>query len=109
MPPGVVLARANPETGEPAGPDKPKSRLIPFKRGTLPRGLPRRRRWLRRRAVLNVDAQSSICAPISTTRFGGSAKKSVAERALRDRNRNSTLRHSAMPRPFTDRSVSRPR
>jgi penicillin-binding protein 1A len=36
MPPGVVLARANPETGEPAGPDKPKSRLIPFKRGTLP-------------------------------------------------------------------------
>ncbi len=35
-PPGVVFARANPETGEPAGPDKPKSRLIPFKRGTLP-------------------------------------------------------------------------
>jgi penicillin-binding protein 1A len=36
MPPGVVLARANPETGEPAAPNKPKSRLIPFKRGTLP-------------------------------------------------------------------------
>ncbi|HXJ20646.1 MAG TPA: PBP1A family penicillin-binding protein, partial [Polyangia bacterium] len=33
MPPGVVLARANPETGEPAAPNKPKSRLIPFKRG----------------------------------------------------------------------------
>ena len=62
--------------------------------------LPRRRRWLRRRAVLSAAAQSSICAPISTTRFGGSAKKSVAERALRDRNRNSTLRHSAMPLPL---------
>jgi penicillin-binding protein 1A len=36
MPAGVVLARANPETGEPAAPGKPKSRLIPFKRGTLP-------------------------------------------------------------------------
>jgi penicillin-binding protein 1A len=36
MPAGVVLARANPETGEPAAPNKPKSRLIPFKRGTLP-------------------------------------------------------------------------
>jgi penicillin-binding protein 1A len=35
-PPGVVLARANPETGEPAPPTNPKSRLIPFKRGTLP-------------------------------------------------------------------------
>ncbi len=35
-PPGVVLARANPETGEPATPQNPKSRLVPFKRGTLP-------------------------------------------------------------------------
>jgi penicillin-binding protein 1A len=35
-PPGVVFARANPETGEPAPPTNPKSRLIPFKRGTLP-------------------------------------------------------------------------
>lgn len=35
-PPGVILARANPETGEPAKPANPKSRLIPFKRGTLP-------------------------------------------------------------------------
>ena len=35
-PPGVVLARANPETGEPAPPTNPKSRLMPFKRGTLP-------------------------------------------------------------------------
>lgn len=35
-PAGVVFARANPENGEPAAPDKPKSRLIPFKRGTLP-------------------------------------------------------------------------
>jgi penicillin-binding protein 1A len=35
-PAGVVLARANPETGEPAAPANPKSRLIPFKRGTLP-------------------------------------------------------------------------
>jgi hypothetical protein len=32
----VVLVRANPETGEPESPSKPKSRLIPFKRGTLP-------------------------------------------------------------------------
>jgi penicillin-binding protein 1A len=36
LPPGVVMARANPETGEPAPPSNPKSRLIPFKRGTLP-------------------------------------------------------------------------
>jgi penicillin-binding protein 1A len=35
-PPGVMLVRANPETGEPAPPSNPKSRLIPFKRGTLP-------------------------------------------------------------------------
>lgn len=35
-PPGVVFARANTETGEPALPSNPKSRLIPFKRGTLP-------------------------------------------------------------------------
>jgi penicillin-binding protein 1A len=35
-PPGIILARANPETGEPALPSNPKSRLIPFKRGTLP-------------------------------------------------------------------------
>ncbi len=36
MPPGIILARANPETGEPATPKNPKSRLLPFKRGTLP-------------------------------------------------------------------------
>ncbi len=35
-PPGILLARANPETGEPALPSSPKSRLMPFKRGTLP-------------------------------------------------------------------------
>jgi penicillin-binding protein 1A len=35
-PPGIILARANPETGLPATPADPKSRLIPFKRGTLP-------------------------------------------------------------------------
>jgi penicillin-binding protein 1A len=36
VPAGVVLARANPETGVPAPPTAPKSRLIPFRRGTLP-------------------------------------------------------------------------
>ena len=36
VPAGVVLARANPETGAPAPPGAPKSRLIPFRRGTLP-------------------------------------------------------------------------
>ncbi len=36
VPAGVVLARANPETGAPAAPNAPKSRLIPFRRGTLP-------------------------------------------------------------------------
>jgi penicillin-binding protein 1A len=35
-PPGVVFARADPEKGLPAIPAKPGSRLIPFKRGTLP-------------------------------------------------------------------------
>ncbi len=35
-PPGIIMARANPETGEPATPGNPKSRLMPFKRGTLP-------------------------------------------------------------------------
>jgi penicillin-binding protein 1A len=36
IPPGVVLARANPESGQPAPPGDPKARLTPFKRGTLP-------------------------------------------------------------------------
>jgi penicillin-binding protein 1A len=36
VPAGVVLARANPETGAPAAPNAAKSRLIPFRRGTLP-------------------------------------------------------------------------
>ena len=36
LPAGVVLARANPDTGAPAPPTSPKSRLIPFRRGTLP-------------------------------------------------------------------------
>jgi penicillin-binding protein 1A len=36
VPPGILLVRANPETGEPAPPTNPKSRLVPFKRGTLP-------------------------------------------------------------------------
>jgi penicillin-binding protein 1A len=35
-PPGVVFARADPEKGLPALPAKIGSRLIPFKRGTLP-------------------------------------------------------------------------
>jgi penicillin-binding protein 1A len=35
-PPGIILARADPETGQPAAPTQSKSRLIPFKRGTLP-------------------------------------------------------------------------
>ena len=52
---------------------------------------------------------SSICAPISTTRFGGSPKNAVAVRELRDRNANSVLRQRAMrPLPVTS-SVSRPR
>jgi len=37
-PPGVLFVRADPETGVPAPPTNPKSRLIPFKRGTLPPG-----------------------------------------------------------------------
>ncbi len=36
IPPGIVLARANPETGAPAPPSQLESRLTPFKRGTLP-------------------------------------------------------------------------
>jgi penicillin-binding protein 1A len=35
-PPGVVFARADPDKGVPASPTKTGSRLIPFKRGTLP-------------------------------------------------------------------------
>jgi len=35
-PPGVVFARADPDRGLPAPPTRPGSRLIPFKRGTLP-------------------------------------------------------------------------
>jgi penicillin-binding protein 1A len=36
VPPGVVLARANPDSGRPAAPGDPQGRLTPFKRGTLP-------------------------------------------------------------------------
>jgi penicillin-binding protein 1A len=36
IPAGVVLARANAETGRPTSPGDPGGRLIPFKRGTLP-------------------------------------------------------------------------
>jgi penicillin-binding protein 1A len=35
-PPGVLFVRADPETGTPAPPSNPKSRLMPFRRGTLP-------------------------------------------------------------------------
>lgn len=35
-PPGVYFARAMPESGAPARPGAPGSRLIPFRRGTLP-------------------------------------------------------------------------
>jgi len=35
-PPGVIFARADPDKGTPAAPTKAGSRLIPFKRGTLP-------------------------------------------------------------------------
>jgi penicillin-binding protein 1A len=35
-PPGVIFVRADPEKGVPATPDKPGSRLMPLKRGTLP-------------------------------------------------------------------------
>jgi penicillin-binding protein 1A len=36
VPPGVVFARADPDKGVPASPNKPGSRLTPFRRGTLP-------------------------------------------------------------------------
>jgi penicillin-binding protein 1A len=35
-PPGVIFVRADPEKGVPATPQKPGSRLMPLKRGTLP-------------------------------------------------------------------------
>ncbi len=35
-PPGIVFVRADPEKGLPALPTNPKSRLMPFRRGTLP-------------------------------------------------------------------------
>jgi penicillin-binding protein 1A len=35
-PPGVIFVRADPEKGVPARPQKPGSRLMPLKRGTLP-------------------------------------------------------------------------
>jgi penicillin-binding protein 1A len=35
-PPGVIFVRADPEHGTPATPNNPKSRLMPFRRGTLP-------------------------------------------------------------------------
>jgi penicillin-binding protein 1A len=35
-PPGILFVRADPETGVPAPPANPKSRLMPFRRGTLP-------------------------------------------------------------------------
>lgn len=35
-PPGVIFVRADPEKGVPASPSNRKSRLTPFKRGTLP-------------------------------------------------------------------------
>jgi penicillin-binding protein 1A len=35
-PPGVLFVRADPDTGTPAPPTNPKSRLMPFRRGTLP-------------------------------------------------------------------------
>jgi penicillin-binding protein 1A len=36
IPAGVVLARANPDSGRPTPPRDPQGRLTPFKRGTLP-------------------------------------------------------------------------
>ena len=35
-PPGILFVRADPDTGTPAPPTNPKSRLMPFRRGTLP-------------------------------------------------------------------------
>src|SRR5262249_14740459 len=35
-PSGVIFVRGDPEHGTPAGPSNPKSRLMPFRRGTLP-------------------------------------------------------------------------
>jgi penicillin-binding protein 1A len=36
VPPGIVFARADPDKGLPATPNKAGSRLTPFRRGTLP-------------------------------------------------------------------------
>ena len=52
---------------------------------------------------------SSICAPTSTTRFGGRPKNEVALRAFRDITENRRSRHSAIPRFLEAMSVSRPR
>lgn len=52
---------------------------------------------------------SSICAPSSTTRFGGSPKNEVALRALRDMTENSCSRQRAIPGFLEAISVSRPR
>jgi hypothetical protein len=53
--------------------------------------------------------QSSICAPSSTTRLGGSAKNEVAVRALRDITEKRCSRQIAIPGRFEGISVSRPR
>ena len=52
----------------------------------------------RRRSRSRGPSYSSICMPISTTRFGGIWKKSVAERALRDKERNSACATSPCSR-----------
>jgi hypothetical protein len=56
----------------------------------------------------NAD-QNSICAPSSTTRFGGSPKNSVAERAFCDMTMNIFFLHRAMGDVPYGRSRSRPR
>ncbi len=52
---------------------------------------------------------NSICAPSSTTRFGGRPKNDVALRAFRDITENSCSRHIAIPGFLDAISVSRPR
>jgi hypothetical protein len=54
--------------------------------------------------------QNSICAPSSTTRFGGRRKKRAALSALRIIDANTFSRHVAMPLGRLETiSVSRPR
>ena len=54
-------------------------------------------------------SHSSICAPNSTTRFGGIWKNALAGLALRDKNANRIFLQRAMPGLSVMTSVSRPK